>query len=668
MFDIQYGERFKWNGSSWAFDHAENGGDPLWFVRDDGKMDSISRLNLMIGFSRATHGYDGSYKGGRHAKTENLLLSIRSFSEEHLAEAWARRHYAVAIIAAGRPKKAAKTWHAIIHGLDVPEPFTRHPSWHTVKKWVALYDAGEGDIRALIPNFRKRGRNSFFSALTPAQRDLIGNVMDGYKENFLPTIKTIHKALEVKHEEARRTLPYALGWKTPSLATVRRWIESADRLTLLERRYTKEEAKRQLKLQLPGYEAFDRLDMVEIDHTEVDIMVVDKRGANLGRPTLTIAIDAYTRMIVGHYIGFEPPSAYSVMMCLRDMLLPKTYLQTKYGLKVHWNAFGRPLVVLVDNAAEFKGNDFKQVSGLLNINIRIQPVGKPWFKGRVESFMNKIRLSRAVRAPGATIDIDHRRKTGYDPENEARIELDEFRVAFLEWMLLEHAYEFHEEILDTPAKRWADAVALRPVRLCDPDEIDTILGHHDSATLTNKGLLYENLYYQCQELQDLLFSRGKHVLSFVSNPGNMGSIMVTLPGGNAVRAYCTESGYASEVTLWQHQRIRAEARRKSEEWVKGQDLHTAYLDMIKRSEEFIRRGKNVKAAARNLGIDYVSQPGHEASKSSISPVTHLNWTVKNGNVNEPEPINDTSEKLVGEPEEDVPMPNVRDLSMKEIRR
>jgi putative transposase len=659
MIDIQYGERFAWNGSSWAFDHAEDNSGLLWFARDDGKMDSISELDLMIGFQRGTHHYDRSYKGGRYKKTETLLLHLNSFSEKHISLAYARRRYVTAIIAAGTPKRAAKTWSAIIHALELSAPIECHPSWHTVKKWVELFEASGGDIRSLIPGFRKRGRKNFFATMSQGQKNFIGKIMGRYNEKFLPTLNTIYKDLEVEHEEQRRKNPLAASWKTPSKGTVRRWLEKADRLTLLERRVGKEEAKRQLKLQQPGYEALDRLDVVEIDHTEADIIVIDENGCVLGRPTLTIAIDAYTRMIVGHYIGFEPPSVYSVMMCLRDILQPKTYLQTEYNLKVEWKAFGRPVVVLVDNAAEFKSGSFKAVTGLLNIDIRIQPVGKPWFKGRVESFMNKISHSRAVRTHGATLNITHRRKAGYDPQKEARIGLQEFRVAFLEWMLLEHAYEFHEEIMDVPARRWEEAVALRPVRLCSADELDEVLGHHETATLTNKGLRYEYLFYQCPELQDLHFASGSLQLGFVSNPGNMGSIMVTLPSGHTVRAHCTYHDYASKVSLWQHRRIRAEARKNGNEWISEQNLHDALVDMVRRSAEYMQRGKASKKAVRDLGLDYVSQPGQQSENPTLMPVTDLNWAVKHGNVNDAEPNRDSTPISTNEVEDDVPTTKVR---------
>lgn len=56
-----------------------------------------------------------------------------------------------------------------------------------------------------------------------------------------------------------------------------------------------------------------------IDHTELDVELVDSRsGANLGRPWLTILMDAFTRVILAFFLTFDPPSYRSCMAVIRD--------------------------------------------------------------------------------------------------------------------------------------------------------------------------------------------------------------------------------------------------------------------------------------------------------------------------------------------------------------
>ena len=56
-----------------------------------------------------------------------------------------------------------------------------------------------------------------------------------------------------------------------------------------------------------------------IDHTELDVQVVCSRtGRVLGRPGVTLLIDAYSRRVPAIYLTFDPPSYRSCMMVLRE--------------------------------------------------------------------------------------------------------------------------------------------------------------------------------------------------------------------------------------------------------------------------------------------------------------------------------------------------------------
>jgi putative transposase len=59
------------------------------------------------------------------------------------------------------------------------------------------------------------------------------------------------------------------------------------------------------------------LEVVQIDHTPVDVIVVDEaHRLPIGGPWLTLAIDVATRVVVGFYVSLEAPSSTSVALCL----------------------------------------------------------------------------------------------------------------------------------------------------------------------------------------------------------------------------------------------------------------------------------------------------------------------------------------------------------------
>ena len=57
------------------------------------------------------------------------------------------------------------------------------------------------------------------------------------------------------------------------------------------------------------YRSAGPLDVVQIDHTIVDLIVVDEvTRTPIGRPVLTLAIDIHTRVVTGFYLGLDHPS------------------------------------------------------------------------------------------------------------------------------------------------------------------------------------------------------------------------------------------------------------------------------------------------------------------------------------------------------------------------
>jgi len=80
----------------------------------------------------------------------------------------------------------------------------------------------------------------------------------------------------------------------------------------------------------------------------------------LGRPTITTALDEFTRCPMGFYAGFEPPSCLAVMRALKLAILPKTYLPRQFpSVKNRWDCYGVPELAVADNPPEFHSSHFE---------------------------------------------------------------------------------------------------------------------------------------------------------------------------------------------------------------------------------------------------------------------------------------------------------------------
>jgi putative transposase len=116
------------------------------------------------------------------------------------------------------------------------------------------------------------------------------------------------------------------GLKTPAYRTVAARVRQYDARAVVQARAGAAAARQRYgpvkasSLQ-PGWP----LEVVQIDHTRLDVLVVDEvERQPLGRrPWLTLAIDVASRVVTGFHVAFEPPSSLTVALALTQAVLPK---------------------------------------------------------------------------------------------------------------------------------------------------------------------------------------------------------------------------------------------------------------------------------------------------------------------------------------------------------
>jgi len=99
-----------------------------------------------------------------------------------------------------------------------------------------------------------------------------------------------------------------------------------------------------------------------IDHTTVPLATTDLSGVDLGKVYATLGVDGGTRHRRAFWLSYNPPSAASVLMVLRD------YVRRHGRL---------PTVLVVDNAKEFHSNELIFFCYLYGIELRYRPPSQP---------------------------------------------------------------------------------------------------------------------------------------------------------------------------------------------------------------------------------------------------------------------------------------------------
>lgn len=109
-----------------------------------------------------------------------------------------------------------------------------------------------------------------------------------------------------------------------------------------------------------------------IDHTEMDVELVDaETGENLGRPWLTVLLDAFTRMILAFFLTFDPPSYRSCMCVIRECV----------------RRYGRiPKTIVTDRGSEFESTYYEALLARLESHKKSRPASKSRFGSVIERF------------------------------------------------------------------------------------------------------------------------------------------------------------------------------------------------------------------------------------------------------------------------------------------
>jgi len=240
----------------------------------------------------------------------------------------------------------------------------------TFYRWVGRYRRAEASYGSgylgLLPKHGTSGNCT--PRLPEPTRQAIEEVIEqDYEKKKQKTMYASWIKLRLSCEEKGIPIP---SYKTFTVA-VRRRDPYRQKLKRQGRRsaYALEPFYFELELTTPRHG--DRpFEIGHIDHTELDVEVVCSRtGRVLGRPWMTLLIDAYSRRILAVYLTFDPPSYRSCMMVLRE------------GVR-RYNRM--PQIVVVDGGPEFEGTYFETLLAHYQSTEKERPKAKARFGAVLE--------------------------------------------------------------------------------------------------------------------------------------------------------------------------------------------------------------------------------------------------------------------------------------------
>ena len=418
----------------------------------------------------------------------------------------------------------------------------------TVWRWIRRLAAEGGRTSALVP--RKRGRRNG-SVMVPG--DVEGIIEEHLTRYYLrrerPSLARV--VTEIRSACLER------GLQPPTRRTVQRRLDAMDAREVMKAREGAK-AARQRFAPVTGRNRSERpLDVVQIDHTPADIILVDSfERKPIGRPWVTLAIDIATRMVTGYHVSFDAPSRLSVALCLTRAVAPKAEFLADLECNAPWPAQGKPVSIHVDNGRDFRSQAFQSACAEWGINLVYRPPGSPHFGGHVERLIGT--MMGAVHLLPGTTQSSVAAKGGYDAEAMAAMTLGEFD----RWFALEicrYNNSIHSSLGCTPVAKW-DALAgeMSGDIPFDMEAFRVSFLPSEQRQVRRDGIHLFDLRYWSDALAGYVGRRGGKVVVRYDFC-DLSTVWVELDGGR-----CVEARYRNleipPVSLWEYREAMQKAR------------------------------------------------------------------------------------------------------------
>jgi len=575
---------------------------------------------------------------GLTAKTEDLHQRVMMRMEKQFAllpekrqkPARQRLRYVKAVLAAGIKTLTPVVLEPIIKKCAAlkENKDAKQPSSSSVKRWVHRFLKRGKDVRALVDDYELRGNHK--PRIDSRVRELAIQALDEvYLRDERTSLEDTRLYLVVLTDRSNAQRPPSQHLNVPSVKYLQDTLKAEfDAYTIKLRRYGKLAADRDFRIVLGNKEPVSRpLQRVELDHTVLDLIVVDeKKLVLLGRPIIVVAIDCHTRCIVGFAIGFRSPSAMTVAQCLKHTILPKNYLRSLYPeIENTWDCLGTMETLVLDRALENLGLRVESACLQLGIDIEYCARKTPWGKGIVERVLRTILEDLIHVMPGTTFR-NVLERGDYQSGKHAVVRLSSLRAAIHKWIVDVYHQRLHRGIQDTPAHKWKVDIAAHPFYLPQSvRELEVALGEPAQRVVWHYGIEINNLRYNATWLGELRRNSGnEQEVELMWYSEELGHIDVLDPDTKQYRKVpCLDPEYAVGLSLYQHDLIREHAHLTMQGRQDISALARAKDEIRQSIAESLGRkhGTTHKRAARyaeTRGFDYQQALPGEASTTDDS--------------------------------------------------
>jgi putative transposase len=374
-----------------------------------------------------------------------------------------------------------------------------HPS--TVLRWIQRLGQSK-DPSKIVDRRHRSGRRTSISTYAIFEKAVDEVFLTTQKNPGTVVLQRVAQEIYAHNKK----VPPEDHIKIPGRATLYRWLGDLHAYLKMEGREGKAAAKLKYRSVTGTVDVKHILERVEIDHTPLDLIVIDElTSLPLGRPWLTLAIDRYSRAILGFYLAFHAPSSYSVMRCLKRCVLPKAdWIKQLGGIKNTWPMSGIPMEVVFDNGMDLHSNAVALICYEMGTRVSFCPTGEPYFKGAIERMFGTLNKGLIHQLPGTTFS-NIKERGDYPSEKMAVFTLAQATQLIAMWIVDVYHQRRHRSTGWTPQEGWNRQLGIVSIEFpAHPEKFDMLIGIPAiRQKISREGILFDTIHYNNSDLKYL---------------------------------------------------------------------------------------------------------------------------------------------------------------------
>ncbi len=283
-----------------------------------------------------------------------------------------------------------------------------------------------------------------------------------------------------------------------------------------------------------------------LDSTICDIYLVNDAGQLVGRPILTLCVDAHSSLVCGYHLSWEG-GIYSLQQLMHNVLADKADWCRQHGIVItpeQWSVSGvLPGVLVTDKGKEYVGSTFEQLTelGIRMVNL---PPYRPELKGIVEHAFSLIQgYFKPYLKEKGVVEPDFQERGGHDYRRDACLTITDFEKILLRCILYYNNNRLlGEQILTqemlsagisptaSEVWRWSCTQAGANLIPTDIEHLRLTLLPRAEGTFTRKGLIvHKQRYRHCEgKYTEQYLNGGKVIVAY--DPDDIGAVYLLSDG------------------------------------------------------------------------------------------------------------------------------------------